>query len=484
MRKCVIRLALFLLAIQLSLACIAGEPSLAMGDTEDSVTFKFVSATPCDNPVINLKNIDKGTYVEVPIWTSDQYNCKNSSTYQRYSYFFRAKINMEDTYFWSFRSENDLGPFQFKLRDLTKGQSARFIQIGDMEYSNNSAYTFQALNQMDWRKYDGLIHAGDYAYNLNNDDCIRGDRYFNALSNVLPVVPCMFILGNHENSDNGRSFNYRFRLPDYNEKMTNNFYSQIRGPVFFLYVNYDYYLTWYKDSLSEVIAYLDEELKRSQREDIKWRVVVTHRAIYCGEYATRQDCVVNFYQLKPFDELYRKYKVDIMISGHEHFYERLKTVDVNFAIDSREQQTEDGYTEIMNSPHPIQLTAGCAGNYEFVTPNLKLPAFTSKAVAYIQCYTDITFSEDTVTHVVKASENGTVLDKTVIRKYSDKPIEPTSFAYISLAFLFGFMAVVAGVALIVMKPLKSESNEVENDAQYSVDQRSEEFHALNNKQHA
>ena len=359
---------------RLSTCCIAMEPSMHMGDTENTVSFKFVSADPCDSPVVNLKNIDKGTYVQIPSYTSDEYACVNT-TYHRYSYFFKAEIIQGDTYFWSFRSDNDLGPFQFNIRDLKDSKNPRFIQIGDMEYSNNSVQTFQALNQMDWRKYDGFIHAGDYAYDMSSDQCLRGERYFNALSNVLPVVPAMLILGNHENYDTGRLFNFRFRFPNYNTQLTNNFYSQVRGQVFFLFVNYDYFITWNRnpESLALVLAYIEAELKKSQAEGIKWTVVVSHRAIYCGEYATRKDCTANYYMLKPFDDMYRKYKVDLLIAGHEHFYERLHGIDSNFNLEIIERLNSQGVTEISNSPHPILITNGCAGNKEFVNPNLTLP---------------------------------------------------------------------------------------------------------------
>ena len=261
-KKLLIAVACLCLVFDNSICCIAMEPSLAMADTEDTVTFKFISTTPCIDPVVNLKNIDRGTYEGVYLWQSDEYQTPGLNQYHRYSYFFRTKVIQGDTYYWSFRSDNELGPFQFKIRDLKTTKNPRFIQIADMEYSNNSIETFQALNQMDWRNYDGLIHAGDYAYDLKNDNGLRGERFFNALSNIMPSIPTMYILGNHENYDNGKLFNYRFRLPDYNTNMTNNFYSQVRGQVFFLFVNYDYYITWYKTQLSNVIAYLDEELKR------------------------------------------------------------------------------------------------------------------------------------------------------------------------------------------------------------------------------
>ena len=416
-------------------ACFADQPSLAMAASQDTVTMKIVSSEVCADPVVHLKDYDQGTYEIVEMDSFEKYQDQKTLNYTRYAYFFKTKVVQGHRYAWSFNSSNHLGPYNFKIRDLTGSINPRFIQIGDMEYGYYSNETLKALNGMDWDKYDGLIHVGDFAYNLEFDDCTRGDFFFNSMSSVHPVTPCYFILGNHENYNNGKMFNYRFRMAGYNTKYENHFTSQIRGRVFFLYVNYDYVLKMFPERFKEVIAFLDSELEKSKTPDIKWSVVVTHRPIYCGEYDTRSDCTLNYYKFKAFEQLYRKHGVDIMISGHEHFYERLTILDDQFRFAEVDQKIGNMKAEITNSEHPIQLTNGCAGNHEFVDPDLKVAGFTSNSIAWIQCYADIEFTEDSIIHQLKASRDGTVMDTTIIHK---KP-KPT-FAWISLVYLGIFMA--------------------------------------------
>ena len=180
-------------------------------------------------------------------------------------------------------------------------------------------------------------------------------------------------------------------MPGYNKSLTNNFWSKRVGPAFFVFVNYDYYLT-FKHSLADVFSYIETELKKSQEDGIRWRILVSHRPIYCGEYKTRKDCTINYIMLKPFDELYRKYKIDVNIYGHEHFYERLKSIDKQMNI-VKDDAYLNASLKLTDPKEPVQIMGGCAGNIEQVILNLQLDVFSGKAVPYIQCYSEIFISE-------------------------------------------------------------------------------------------
>ena len=60
----------------------------------------------------------------------------------------------------------------------------------------------------------------------------------------------------------------------------------------------------------------------SKDSNIKWKLVVSHRPLYCSNQETG-DCVTNFWYLRPFEALFQKYKVDFLLWSHEHFYETL-----------------------------------------------------------------------------------------------------------------------------------------------------------------
>ena len=435
-----LRLFLAVLAVThvSSQICFPEQPFLTLGDDQSSVTFSFVSATDCATPLITLKNIDKSTLQYITLNMSTTYDGQPAGiNYKKTGYFFISQIVVGDRYQWSFENaERSIGPFNFKIRDTSK--QAKFVLMSDMDITPNSNETVKALKQLDWTQYDGLIHAGDYAYDVNVNDGKRGDDYFNTLWNILPQVPYLVVAGNHENFDKGNLFNYRFRMPGYSKSLTNNFWSKRIGPAFFVFVNYDYYLT-FKNNLNDVLSYVETELKKSQQDGIKWRVLVSHRPIYCGEYKTRKDCTINYLVLKPFDELYRKYKIDVNIYGHEHFYERLKTIDKQMNI-VKDDAYFNATLKLTDPKDPVQIMGGCAGNIEQVDPNLQLDIFTGKAVLYIQCYSEISISESKFQLILMRSSDNSVLDKTTIHK--SRPSSSTQIWVYAIPVAFLFVVVV------------------------------------------
>ena len=58
-------------------------------------------------------------------------------------------------------------------------------------------------------------------------------------------------------------------------------------------------------------------------------IVLSHRPIYCSDVYNTIDCNKNFLYLKPVYDLFLRYKVDLILSSHEHFYER-RTPQINF----------------------------------------------------------------------------------------------------------------------------------------------------------
>lgn len=440
-------------------SCSPEQPFLTMGNDESSVMFSFVSKTVCDQTVnVTLKNSDKQTMLQVPLLTNNSYlNDPKMPGYNRYSYFFTAPIIPDDHYSWSYSSDTTIGPFGFRIRNLTQSKDLKIFLMADMDLTDLSLPTRLKLNATNWYEFDALIHAGDYAYNTESDFGKRGDNYFNSLWTVTPCVPHLLISGNHENYNNSLLFEYRFRMPDYNQQYYNNFYSYRRGPAFFLFVNYDWVLTFYKDlpTFYKILGYVESELKKVANDStVKWRSVVTHRPIYCGEFATRKDCFQNFYYLKAFEQLYRKYKVDFLLAGHEHFYERLVVLDDQFRVIKPPLLSISGPGVSFNSPgHPIQIMSGCAGNIEGVSDPLTLGPLTWTGIPYIPCWADLHINESVYHHRVFASANDTVLDQTLIFHADANPTKNSGLFGAALLLPIVFVSLI--LLIFVVLKLKS-----------------------------
>ena len=353
--------------------------------------------------------------------SSTSYSNPSLAGYVRYAYFFAADLVPGDLYSWSFRGDYQLGPFQFRLRNLTEARSAKFVIIGDMDLTPASVLTRGVLHGLDWSKYDGFLHAGDFSYDINDDNGMRGDNYFNSLWDILPTVPYLVINGNHEDFDLGRLFNFRWRMADFDQTMNGNFYGIRTGPAYFLFVNYDYVLKFYQDSTPTVLKYLEKRLQAARADTrVKWVFTVTHRNPYCGEYDSRPDCTVNFYYLKPFEELYRKYRVDVMLAAHEHFYERLQLLGNQFDVlpSTSTQPLGDTYRDLNT---PLQVMIGCPGNYERDPTPILLGSLTRISATHVTCYTELSVTDSEVHLLPRYSANGSLIDTVTLRKSPAKP---------------------------------------------------------------
>ena len=82
-----------------------------------------------------------------------------------------------------------------------------------MDISSNSTNTRNAMKMTNWTEYSMLMHSGDFAYDIQDENGLRGDKYFENQSDNNKRVPYQIIPGNHENFDNGKLMNYRFQMP-------------------------------------------------------------------------------------------------------------------------------------------------------------------------------------------------------------------------------------------------------------------------------
>lgn len=156
-----------------------------------------------------------------------------------------------------------------------------------MDISANSTETRKVLSNTNWGEYDALIHTGDFAYDIIDNDGKRGDDYFNELKDVNTKIPYLVTPGNHENFDKTNLFNYRFKMANSNSDYadhSNNFWTiKLRNTQLF-FVNYDYIFDTKPGSWKEYLALIEKSFKLSKQDpNIIWRIVLTHRPIVCSD---------------------------------------------------------------------------------------------------------------------------------------------------------------------------------------------------------
>ena len=177
-----------------------------------------------------------------------------------------------------------------------------FIAYGDTR-------THPAVHQAIARNFkrfnpEFILHTGDLVekgeqYNL------WAKEFFAPLRGVIDEIPLYAAVGNHE--ENGTNYLTQLHLPD-----KQRWYSFDAGPVHFLALDYHYTKT-----NQAQFQFATRDLMQSQAP---WKVVFLHYPMFnVGGHDTAwgHECYL---------PLFHQAKVDMVIAGHSHIYERFKPI--------------------------------------------------------------------------------------------------------------------------------------------------------------
>ena len=251
-------------------------------------------------------------------------------------------------------------PVTGTFRTAPEGRSAafRFTSFGDHAIpapvgdgsgpnSPNAGYVVAAIDQLD--PLFNLVN-GDLSYANSSDQPVdTWTSYFANVSRSARYRPWMPTPGNHENeAGNGAqgylSYQTRFELPgNGTPAFARNWYAFTAGPVRFIALNnddvclqdggfsglrrdnvpgyrsagFDPYISGYSGGLQR--RWLERELACArQDDDIDWIVVFMHQVAMSSAHFNGADVGIRRQWLPLFDT----YGVDLVLSGHEHHFER------------------------------------------------------------------------------------------------------------------------------------------------------------------
>jgi hypothetical protein len=205
----------------------------------------------------------------------------------------------------------------YSVRDLAgsagfftakKAGAVRFAVIGDSGTGEDDAV--DVSDQLTTVPFDLALHLGDLAYEEGRPKEIT-DHYFRVYEDLLGLVPMYPISGNHEYATNHAApYLEAFVLPrNAGPENAERWYSFDYGDVHFVALDTE------KVS-EEQAAWLDRDLSENERP---WTVVMGHRPPFSsGEHGGHE----------PFRRLFvpilEKHHVPLVLSGHEHDYERFE----------------------------------------------------------------------------------------------------------------------------------------------------------------
>ncbi|KIN08412.1 hypothetical protein OIDMADRAFT_187792 [Oidiodendron maius Zn] len=359
---------------------------------------------------------------------------------QTYSFTTARKVGSPEPY--KFAMVGDMGTFGPDGLSTTVGKgAANPLQPGAMT-------TIQSLNSLK-SSYDFIWHVGDIAYadawlkeekggyitplNTSDNGAVY-DRilndFYNEVEEISSDTPYMVSPGNHEaNCDNGSNlticvagqtnftgFRAHWNMPSAQSGGLENFwYSFDHGMVHYVQFNTETDFPNAPDlpggSANEdagpfapngtQLEWLKRDLASVDREKTPWIIAAGHRPWYMSSQPGCTDCQA------AFEPLLLKYGVDLVLSGHVHYYDRQAAV-------------ENGTTqEITNNPTaPWYITNGAGGHYDGLdTPDPTLAPTSRKVVVE---YGWSLFTVHNCTHLTTefiASGNGSVLDTATLVKH-------------------------------------------------------------------
>lgn len=237
----------------------------------------------------------------------------------------------------------------------------RLAITGDLGATIEGEDTIKRLADLASSHYvNSILHSGDIGY----ADGIQRiwDKFGRMIQPISRFVPYMVAAGNHEIAVVSlldlETFTERWFMPfamnssKYDEKPY--FYSIDYGPVHAITLNTEHPLNY--PYLSDIqLQWLENDLiKANQVRHIRpWIIVHFHRPMYCTSTRTLQ-CYDFGEILKSYlEDIFAKYQVDIVFSGHLHYYERTWPVYKNITDKN-----------LINPKYPIYIVNGAGGNRE------------------------------------------------------------------------------------------------------------------------
>lgn len=471
-------------------ACAPRQVTLSLGDkhyrgprtnvqnvTLDLARIVWVTQSTCSNGTLTIVRVNstetpKGyghRVEEYSQYINITHKGKTSEgQYTRYSHIAElVDIKPETFYTATITSGGETTSFRFKIPDMNKkDKPLTFLHYADFDNGNISKPTFQALRSLlanESTEIDFSLFNGDLAYEISDDAGKRGDSFYEDYQSIATTRPMVFAPGNHEWFYNFSLLNYRTKMPLFNET-NNHYYSWDMGSVHFIQFNYDFYDVVDEATQKRMYDWIENDLRMANASENRtqrpWIVAYTHRPIYCSTnmLSDKEEgrCYSFYPKRKIWDELLYKYRVDLLLSGHVHSYERMGAVYQNHSMSYESYYDSQGVQTIKNPTATVHIVDGSAGNDYFMQDEPIVPNNYSIKGDLNISYSIVTVHNDSVISFkhIKSSD-GSIIDQFYLKR--DRPSTGMP-AWAIVLIVVGVVSVLAGVGIYFYKKSKSSKN--------------------------
>jgi len=211
------------------------------------------------------------------------------------------------------------GVRQFRTATSETTTSLKFTAMGD--FGTGGTTQAQVLSRLSQPGLAGelLLALGDNAYSSGTEQEFQ-DRMFKPMAPLLRQVPLFPSMGNHEYVTNqGQPYLDNFYLPANNPAGTERYYSFDWGPVHFVALDSNCAIGLASSdrcTLSAQKSWLAQDLAATRQP---WKVAFFHHPPWSsGEHGSQLTV------RREFGPLFEQYAMDLVLTGHDHNYERSK----------------------------------------------------------------------------------------------------------------------------------------------------------------
>lgn len=211
---------------------------------------------------------------------------------------------------------------QFKTAATTPGKTS-FIYLGDAQVGIRpfwSRVIRKAYAQLP--DAQAIIHAGDLVNRANNDE--EWGQWFEAGGYIHGSIPSLVTPGNHEYThEDGQPHLSRFWKKQFSLPGNGTGDEQLEGSVFYADIQGVRFISLNTMMLEEAssealintqVKWLETTLENNPN---KWTVVTMHHPVFSTKKGRYNEQV-----RAHFKPVFDKYKVDIVLQGHDHAYGR------------------------------------------------------------------------------------------------------------------------------------------------------------------
>lgn len=421
-----------------------------MNDPMNSAVVSWYTESRADEPLFTYDT--ESTFISPLLTTAREVLIDSTHIYT---------VNLRDltentTYFYKVMTDTTIYNFTTAAgRDM---DNVQFIVLGDTQSLKEVTWniTKQAVEKFG-DDIDFVLHMGDIVNTGTDQD--EFNIYFDNMESLHAYKPCFFTEGNHEDGLVTKMYD---NIPLPTNGMSSRYYSFNWGPASFVSLNDNDAEFWPHEKMP--LLWLETEMKNFDLDKYTlWKFAYFHQPLFNSK-GSRSDK----YELIPtWAPIFDNHGVDIIFTGHNHFYERTYPINHLGQIDTSET------TSFIDPESPIYITCNADNKlYDyFDNPGDPLPSYVyyhnkTRNVSYVNITVNVPGKTTTLSYeswAIPEFPNGTFGDlvlidmftitKTLPDKYTNPAYTtPTLVSHVRMSVYtyFALYFAVLGVLIVIV----------------------------------